>query len=253
MFQVHGQRDLSGCQGETDLMPDVAYSAEREKKFSFHKIPVLSSWSQIYSAKGVKIQSILDLDKKRVAFLEGSVQQESFLRLTGGFWVFTSAFFLFLTTRQCLKSFQKVELTPGSPTVYGLMHARKAGLEDTSVVFEPANLFAAGIGANQQLLDKIDMHLSDLKQDSQSIYYRSLNRWTSEKVRFEVPFWLQICWNSSGHRACHEHCRSHVPEIPGKCPHKGTQADKPGNGRAYNREDIGAWLLQWKKPERQTG
>lgn len=179
--------------GETDLMPDVAYSAEREKKFSFHKIPVLSSWSQIYSAKGVKIQSILDLDKKRVAFLEGSVQQESFLRLTGGFGIHIS----FLPVPDYKTMFEVISKGGADAGItnrfYGLMHARKAGLEDTSVVFEPANLFfAAGIGANQQLLDKIDMHLSDLKQDSQSIYYRSLNRWTSEKVRFEVPFWLQI-------------------------------------------------------------
>lgn len=179
--------------GEIDLMPDVAYSAEREKKFSFHKVPVLSSWSQIYSAKGLKIQSILDLDNKRVAFLEGSVQQESFLRLTGGFGIHIS----FLPVHDYKTMFEVISKGGADAGItnrfYGLMHARKAGLEDTSVVFEPANLFfATSLGHNEQLLGRIDMHLSDLKQDSQSMYYRSLNRWTSEEVRFEVPFWLQI-------------------------------------------------------------
>jgi ABC-type amino acid transport substrate-binding protein len=51
--------------GEIDLMPDVAYTSERENLFSFHQVPVLSSWSQIYAAKNSKIQSILDLDEKK--------------------------------------------------------------------------------------------------------------------------------------------------------------------------------------------
>ena len=30
--------------GEIDLMPDVAYTAERAEIYSFHKVPILSSW-----------------------------------------------------------------------------------------------------------------------------------------------------------------------------------------------------------------
>ena len=52
------------AKGEIDLMPDVAYTAEREKIYSFHKVPVLSSWSQVYARKGSGIRSILDLDGK---------------------------------------------------------------------------------------------------------------------------------------------------------------------------------------------
>ena len=73
------------AKGEIDLMPDVAYTADREKIFSFHKVPVLSSWSQVYARKGSRIQSILDLDGKRIAILQGSVQQEAFTQLSDGF------------------------------------------------------------------------------------------------------------------------------------------------------------------------
>ena len=38
--------------GEIDLMPDVAYTAERNKIYSFHKVPVLSSWYQVYAPRG---------------------------------------------------------------------------------------------------------------------------------------------------------------------------------------------------------
>ena len=76
---------------------------------------------------------------------------------------------------------------------YGAMHARQYGLVDTAVVFEPSALFfAASRNDPKQLLEAIDRHLSVLKKDTQSPYYNSLRRWTSEKVRFKVPLWLQI-------------------------------------------------------------
>ena len=73
------------AKGEIDLMPDVAYTTEREKIYSFHKVPVLSSWSQVYAPKGSDIQSILDLNGKRIAVLEHSIQLKTFDRLTNSF------------------------------------------------------------------------------------------------------------------------------------------------------------------------
>ncbi|RPH39059.1 MAG: sensor histidine kinase, partial [Desulfobulbaceae bacterium] len=73
------------AKGEIDLMPDVAHTAEREKIYSFHQESVLSSWSQVYGKEGSDIQSILDLANKRIATLQGSIQQEAFARLSEGF------------------------------------------------------------------------------------------------------------------------------------------------------------------------
>jgi len=75
---------------------------------------------------------------------------------------------------------------------YGLMHANQFGLEDTSVVFEPSDLFfAAPKNTSGELLGILDRHLSDLKKDHRSAYYESLKRWTSEEVRFKLPAWLK--------------------------------------------------------------
>ena len=73
------------AKGEIDLMPDVAHTPDRDEIYAFHKVPVLSSWSQIYGRKGIIIQSILDLNGKHVLVLEHSVQQETFDRLTNDF------------------------------------------------------------------------------------------------------------------------------------------------------------------------
>jgi len=179
------------AKGEIDLMPDVAYTAERGKRFSFHRVQVLSSWFQAYARKNSGIKSILDLNGKRVALLEKSVQQEAFIRFSHGFGLNIDL----VSVPDYKTMFEIVADGKADAAVtnqfYGAMHARKYGLEDTAVVFEPSALFfAATRGVHEQLLNTIDGYLEDIKKDPQSIYYRSLKRWTSEEVRFELPAWV---------------------------------------------------------------
>jgi PAS domain S-box-containing protein len=179
--------------GEIDLMPDVAYTADREKIYSFHKVPVLSSWYQVYAPKGNKIQSILDLNEKRILVLERSVQQEAFIRLSKGFGLNSSL----IAVPDYKTMFEMVSKGEADAAItnrfYGMRHAKKFGLEDTAVLFEPSDLFfAAAKRGTKHLQDTIDRHLLDLKKDHESVYYISLKRWTSEKVAFKLPLWLQI-------------------------------------------------------------
>jgi PAS domain S-box-containing protein len=178
--------------GEIDLMPDVAYTADRDKIFSFHDVPVLSSWFQVYARKGSGIKSILDLDGKRVTVLERSVQQESFVRLADGFDLNITL----IPMPDYKTVFEMVAENEADAAIsnnfYGLMNAKKLGLEDTAVIFSPSNLFfATPKGANEKLLAAIDKHLLDLKKDTQSVYYESLRRWTSEEVQFKLPSWVK--------------------------------------------------------------
>jgi ABC-type amino acid transport substrate-binding protein len=76
--------------GEIDLMPDVAHTAERANIYAFHKVPVLSSWFQVYARKGSGIKSITDLSEKRILVLERSVQQAAFAQLDDGFGLNTT-------------------------------------------------------------------------------------------------------------------------------------------------------------------
>ncbi|MFH0878733.1 MAG: transporter substrate-binding domain-containing protein, partial [Lentisphaerota bacterium] len=179
--------------GEIDLMPDVAYTADRETIFAFHKVPVLSSWFQVYARKGSGIKSIMDLAGKRIVVLERSVQEEAFAQLATGFGLNITL----ISQPDYKDTFECVVEGKADAAItnrfYGLMHARKFGLEDTAIIFSPCNLFfAAPRQGRRPLLDAIDAHLSRLKKDPQSIYYQSLNRWTSEKVSYALPAWVKI-------------------------------------------------------------
>jgi len=178
--------------GEIDLMPDVAYTSEREKTFAFHKIPVLSVWSQVYARKGSGIQSILDLNGKRVAALEKTIQLETFTRLTNSFGLKITLIPV-LDYKQEFEMVAKGQADAGlTNRFYGLMYSRQYGLEDTPVMFDPAPFFfAAPKNSGGELLAAIDRDLAALKRDSQSSYYAAMKRWTSEEVQFKLPAWLQ--------------------------------------------------------------
>ena len=179
--------------GEIDVMPDVAYTPDRGKIFAFHKVPVLLSWSQVYTRKNSGVKSIFDLSGKRIAVLDRSVQQEAFIRLLDDFDVDTMLF----SMPDYKTVFDMVVENKADAAVtnrfYGLMHAKNKGLENTAIVFDPSELFfASSTHFSKKVLDTIDSHLLDLKKDPQSVYYDSLKKWTMEEIQFELPSWVKI-------------------------------------------------------------
>jgi signal transduction histidine kinase len=178
--------------GKIDLMPDVAYTPEREQLFSFHKEPVLSDWFQVYAKRDRHIRSIIDLDGKKIVFLERSIQQDTFRRLFGTFGLQIT----FISLPDYKQAFEMVARGEADAAItnrfYGLVQANKMGLEDTAVIFHPTRLFfAAPREALDDLLKTIDKHILELKKDPHSIYYRSLTRWTGEKIAFQFPAWIK--------------------------------------------------------------
>ena len=141
----------------------------------------------------------MSLNGKRVAALEDSIQLETFTRLTNSFGLKITL----MPVPDYKTEFEMISEGKADAgltnRLYGLMNARKAGLEDTPIMFDPAPFFfAAPKSASGELLDIIDRHLSELKKDPQSAYYAAMKRWTSEEVHFGLPAWLKIVGLVSG-------------------------------------------------------
>ena len=177
--------------GEIDLMPDVAISAERQARFAFHQEPVLHSWSRVYRRAGIEADSLLDLAGRRVAVLDGSIQQARLRELLGEFGVSFDA----VPVSDFRSAFATVAAGNADMAVvnhlFGDRYAEEFGLERSPVVMEPSRLFfASGKGANPDLLAAIDEHLSRWQADGQSVYFDILDRWAVERPRPVVPAWV---------------------------------------------------------------
>ena len=60
---------------EIDILPDFAYSEERDSLYRLNTVPVLSSWLEVFSLKDKSIHSVKDLNGKTIGVLESSVQE----------------------------------------------------------------------------------------------------------------------------------------------------------------------------------
>ena len=178
--------------GQIDLMTDVAYSEARAQIFSFHQTPAINSWSQVYQRTGLSIQSMLDLQNRRVAILQGSVQQDYFSGLLSSFGVQP----IWVPVSSLAEGFTKVSAGEADVVVsnhqFGSLQAPRYMLVETPIMFQPSRLFyATGKGRNADLLAALDQHLNVWRDDPNSVYFDVLKRWGGEPPRTLVPraFW----------------------------------------------------------------
>ena len=174
--------------GELDLMPDVAYTAQRSTLFDFHKVPSLLSWSQIYKPTGISINSALDLQGKRIAVLEGSVQMTYLRDMLDGFNV-RAEFVPVHTLKEGfeLAKAKRVDAVAAN-RFYGDLQAPLFKLESTPILFQPTQLFyATGKGRNPDLLHAIDARLVEWGADPQSEYFKIVRRWLVGTAPIEIP------------------------------------------------------------------
>ncbi|ALO47282.1 EAL domain-containing protein [Pseudohongiella spirulinae] len=177
--------------GELDLMPDVALDSARGLRFDFHQVPALISWSQIYEARGQSILSVLDLQDKRIAVLDDSIQQDYLLSLVESFdlsvdWV------LFDNFEQAFLSVQSgASDAVASSHHYGDIQAANLGLVSTPILFSPSQLYyAAPANSNADILATLDSYLSSWINNEQSPYYEIMQQYNAESTLLALPTWL---------------------------------------------------------------
>jgi len=181
-----GQARLA--RGEIDLMPDVAYSRERARRFGFHRTPVLESWSQLYAHPNAGIQALGDLRGKRVALLRGGIQHRNFEQMMTGFGFETTI----VPTESLEEAFRAVQSGAADVAVanhlFGEYYHAEYGLLRTAVVFHVAQLhFVTARGRNLDLLAAIDRRIDAWRDEPSSIYYTTLGHWMDRPPVGAVP------------------------------------------------------------------
>src|SRR5690606_15871911 len=177
--------------GRIDLLPDVARNQEREALYDFHEHAALHSWSQIYALNKSGIQSVLDLQNKRIAILAASIQLDYLSTMLSSFGIQANL----VEVDQFETGFQMVDNGQADAVVanyhFGELHAPTYHLVPTSVIFQPIQMYyATGKGRNANLLSAIDKHLVAWQADPGSQYFSILQRWGKPAPVAQLPDWL---------------------------------------------------------------
>ncbi|MCA1766652.1 MAG: EAL domain-containing protein, partial [Idiomarina sp.] len=154
------------------------------------------SWSQLYASKKEKITSLLDLNGKRVAVLQGSVQEQYLQQLIESFELEAKLY----PVQSFSEGFDAVLAGQANAVAtnqfFGNQQVVLRNISMTPIMFLPSELFfAMGENSDTEILAIIDRELSQLKADETSAYYEILERWNSQKNEIEVPayvWWLVV-------------------------------------------------------------
>lgn len=182
-----------------DLLLDIGFSEARNRIFRFNRETMLEDWAQIYLLPDSSIESMLDLDEKKIGMVKNDIHSIAFTQVASSVGIQPVT----LET----DSYRENELLLDAgkvdaiilPRIYGQSSGDDTRLRKSPLMFNPIELrFAAPRSADTALLSRIDHHLKALKGNPSSLYYRSLDRWVEGIQKIVLPQWLNPTWVLAG-------------------------------------------------------
>lgn len=182
--------------GEIDVLPAIAYSREREEFFNFTDETVMSNWAQIYSQNNSEINSLLQLQGKRIAVKAGDIHFAALKKLTRDFNLECR----FIEVEDYTTIFEMLNakyLEFGVVNrLFGDQNRTKYDVRIAPIVFNPIEMRYAGPkNRAREIIAKIDSHLVSYKYDENSVFYKSIQRWLMRENGSIVPVFI---WYSLG-------------------------------------------------------
>jgi PAS domain S-box-containing protein len=184
---------------EIDIMPDVGWSTVREQKYLFTKEPVLISWARVYVRQGSEIQTILDLNGKRVAGLKGSLNfdgPEGMKAISKQFGV-EITFVDLASYDEVLQAVQNQQVDAGITNKdFGDQNERKYGVVRTPIIIQPTQIMFAlprNGAQSSEIAAVLDKDIKSYKADRNSVYYLALDQYLgieSAATNEKIPQWL---------------------------------------------------------------
>lgn len=174
--------------GEIDVVLDVAYNEERGEKYQFNGISVLDSWLQVYALKDTKIEILDDLNDKKIAVLDNSVQHKYLLKMLEGNSKLSFEIVVFPDYPKAIEALvqNKADCFLGA-RFFQFSTDKPEYVVAKPVILNTSNLFYAfRKDIDKRIPGRFDMILFELKNDYGSIYYKSLNKWFSMNIKSDA-------------------------------------------------------------------
>lgn len=180
-----------------DIMPDVAYNEDRTAFLDYSEESAYTSWSGVYVKAGTTVDSLLDLDGRRIAVMHQSVNYIG----NSGIKSLLKAFDIegiFIEKDSYAEVLEAVKNDEADAAVtskdFAILHLAKYELISTPIIFQPATLyftFPKGNADNSFLIDTIDGHIRALKGNESSTYYKLMTKWFNvQSEKFVIPQWV---------------------------------------------------------------
>jgi PAS domain S-box-containing protein len=181
-------------EGKVDLAVAVAYTRERASRIAFSRVPVISTWAQVYVPDRSDIESLLDLEGRSLGIVTGDLYARDIERLIQELSL-ACDFVEFSRYDEILEALDKGWVDAGvMDRLYGLIHAGRHDVRSTAIVVAPVELrYAAARELGRPLVSLLDYHLARLKKDPRSEYHQFMDHTLGAKeqrVNYRAIFWI---------------------------------------------------------------
>jgi len=177
--------------GEADLILTLGYTEERSRRFAYSSEVLLTTWGRVFTSKGSEVQSLIDLEGKRVGYVDDSFFYPIMRDLLQQFELECT----FVKAKSYDSMFQQISVDRLDAGLADRLKAYTLSssleISENPIVFHPFGLHIVGAGGDpQDYLVKIDSRLRELKQNKGSVYYSFLRKWLSESGTEGIPYWF---------------------------------------------------------------
>jgi signal transduction histidine kinase/CheY-like chemotaxis protein len=174
--------------GDIDILPDVAYSAQRDSLFTF-SVPVIGSWLQVFDDKDADMSSVTDLAGKRVGVLDGSVQEEYMyedVKKQFGLEFEIKTYSDYTVIVEALKR-GDIDVFVADRFYY-FSDPSDQTIRPTGIILRPTDLhFAFSKLTDPEIVARVNRSLADLRNDPNSDYFRSVQYWFGTRYKPTIP------------------------------------------------------------------
>lgn len=183
--------------GEIDLMPDVAFSNERDSIYNLNSIPVLGSWLEVFTTEANKVNSVRDLQGKKIGVLKGSIQEDYLNEIISNMLNLNYNLKVFPDYKSSAEALNQgtIDMIVADRFFY-FSKINKGQIISSGVIFRPTDLHLAfSKRTDSSLINIFDKSLSALKNDPNSQYYEILHFWFEKDFESNVPqylYWIII-------------------------------------------------------------
>ncbi|TRX71824.1 ATP-binding protein [Carboxylicivirga sp. M1479] len=176
--------------GKIDLLTTVARTREREKFIHFSEESIYTNWGIVYCNKSNDIESITDLENRKVALENGDVHAIALVKLLADFKIEAEI----IWCNNLIEVFDKINSGVADAgavnKLFGYQQNLSQKLKATPILFNPVNVHIAGGPLSKPTLNKVDEALQYLKNEEPEYYQGVINQWLIKGER-RTPYWLR--------------------------------------------------------------
>ncbi|MGF7139960.1 ATP-binding protein [Roseimarinus sediminis] len=180
--------------GEIDMLPDVAYSPERDSLFTFCQLPVINSWLEVFTPPKKTIHSMQELNGLHIGVLKGSIQEELLNNQLAAQFNLQYQLHTFSDYKSNVEALERefIDVMIADRFFY-FSDLFGIDLHPSGIVLRPTELFFVfSKESDKQLTVLFDTQLANLKNNPGSAYYRSLSKWLDRHYPFILPLYIRI-------------------------------------------------------------